>query len=487
MNNTSFRDNSGFVFKHNGEIYRQINTVYKDEYDKFISCGLYEELIKKEMLIPHKEVSLPDINNEKLYKCIKPEQIDYISYPYEWCFSELKEAALLTLNIQKTALKYNMSLKDASAFNIQFKEGKPIFIDTLSFETYKENQPWIAYGQFCRHFLAPLALMSYKDISLNKLLITNIDGIPIELCCKLLPLRAKLKPTIFFHIVLHAISIKKNEIKGHKTNMNRGWGRFFAQNRLKNTCLENIDNESPCQEKLNPKFSKLAMTGLIDSLEDCIKDLKLPELKTEWGDYYTNTNYSKDAFTQKGDIITEFIKKLQPETVCDLGANRGDFSRTVINACPQTRCLSFDIDPAAVEENYKLVKQNREARILPLTLDLTNPTPAIGFANKERCSFTERFTCDTVLALALIHHLAISNNLPFSNIAKYFSTIGKNLIIEFVPKDDSKVQILLSTREDIFQNYTEECFENEFSNYYTIIEKRAITGSKRTIYLMERR
>ena len=468
MNNVSFRDNSGFVFKYNEEIYRQINTVYKDDYEQFMNSGLYDELVSKHMIVSHKEVDTEITGNGNGYKIIKPEQIKFITYPYEWCFSELKDAALLTLEIQKIALKHDMSLKDASAFNIQFKNGKPIFIDTLSFEKYKENAPWIAYGQFCRHFLAPLVLMSYKDVSLNKLLVTNIDGIPLELCCKLLPLRAKFNPANFVHIVLHAISIKKNENQSHNSNMNRG-------------------NERSNQENLNPKFSKLAMSGLIDSLEDCIKNLKLPELKTEWGEYYTNTNYTPDAFYQKEEIVKEFIQTITPETICDLGANRGDFSRTAINACDKTFCLSFDIDPAAVELNYNLIKKNGEDRILPLILDLTNPTPAIGFANKERADFSSRFKCDAVLALALIHHLAISNNLPFENIASFFAKLGEYLIIEFVPKDDSKVQILLSTRKDIFSNYTEEFFEKVFSKTYTILAKKQIRNSKRIIYLMRRK
>ena len=454
MNNVSFRDNSGFVFKHNGEIYRQINKVYKDNYEHLISCGLYDELTKSGFLIPHREVNLSGVNASNLYKYIRPEQINFITYPYEWCFSELKDAALLTLKIQKTALKYNMSLKDASAFNIQFKHGKPVFIDTLSFEKYEEK-PWTAYGQFCRHFLAPLTLMCYTDITLNKLLITNIDGIPLDLCIKLLPVKAKLSTGVLLHIILHNSSVKNNENTG--------------------------------TIKGNTYFSKLAMESLIDSLEGCIKKLKPPDIKTEWGDYYSNTNYSKNSFKEKENIIKEYVKQITPATICDLGANRGDFSRTATLADCVSECISFDIDPLAVEQNYNLVKQQNGHKILPLILDLTNPTPAIGFANEERNNFLSRFKCDTVLALALIHHLAISNNLPFKNIAEFFARMGKYLIIEFVPKNDSKVQILLSSREDIFQNYTQDNFEDIFSEFYTILDKHPLAESERTIYLMRRK
>lgn len=453
MNNTSFRDPSGFVFKHNNTIYRQINEVYKSDYEALMESGLYNDLTYNGLLISHKEVELEIPKTDNYYKTICPEQIDFISYPYEWCFSQLKDAALLTLTIQKIALKYNISLKDASGYNIQFKDGKPVFIDTLSFEQYKEGKPWVAYGQFCRHFLAPLALMSYTDINLNKLLVTNIDGIPLELCKKLLPMKASFNLLIFIHLILHASALKKHE----------------------------------SDTKLKPvKISKKEMETLIDTLITCVNGLKFPSVDTEWKDYYNNTNYTDDAFIQKENIIKNFIQRISPQTVCDLGANRGDFSRCITKDT-SIKCLSFDIDPAAIEKNYLTVKKNNEAQILPLITDLTNPSPAIGFANDERHNFQARFETDAVLALALIHHLSISNNLPFENTASFFKSLGKYLIIEFVPKKDSKVQILLSSREDIFYNYTQENFEKAYQKYYDILDKVDIPNSERTLYLMRRK
>lgn len=453
MNNTSFRDPSGFVFKHNNTIYRQINEVYKSDYEALMESGLYNDLTYNGLLISHKEVELEIPKTDNYYKTICPEQIDFISYPYEWCFSQLKDAALLTLTIQKIALKYNISLKDASGYNIQFKDGKPVFIDTLSFEQYKEGKPWVAYGQFCRHFLAPLALMSYTDINLNKLLVTNIDGIPLELCKKLLPMKASFNLLIFIHLILHASALKKHE----------------------------------SDTKLKPvKISKKEMETLIDTLITCVNGLKFPSVDSEWKDYYNNTNYTDDAFIQKENIIKNFIQRISPQTVCDLGANRGDFSRCITKDT-SIKCLSFDIDPAAIEKNYLTVKKNNEAQILPLITDLTNPSPAIGFANDERHNFQARFETDAVLALALIHHLSISNNLPFENTAGFFKSLGKYLIIEFVPKKDSKVQILLSSREDIFYNYTQENFEKAYQKYYDILDKVDIPNSERTLYLMRRK
>ncbi len=454
MNNTSYKDPSGFVFKRNGEIYRQINKFSSDDYEFFMSSGLYKNLIEKGFIVEHEEVNDVIGNEKNFYKCIKPFQIEYITYPYEWCFSALKDAAVLTLNIQLEALKYSMSLKDASAYNVQFFNGSPIFIDTLSFERYEDGSPWQAYRQFCKHFLAPLALMSYTDVRLNRLLINNIDGIPLDLAKKLLPKRAKFNFGILTHIFLHS------------------------------DCQKQYENNVKALEK-PVKMSKNALIALIENLKDVVSGLKFPKIKTEWGEYYSNTNYTEQSFLEKKSIISDYIEKINPKTVCDLGANRGDFSRIASDKCIQT--LAFDIDEVAVEENYLQMKKLKEFDILPLLQDLTNPSPAIGFANDERASFSSRFKSDSVMALALIHHLSISNNLPFDNTAEFFSELAQYLIIEFVPKEDSKVQILLSTRKDIFPEYNEQCFEAVYSKYYEILEKRNIQSSKRILYLMRRK
>ncbi len=454
MNNTSYKDPAGFVFEFEGQIYRQINLCAAEDYDFLTESGLYKKLTQKGLLVEHQEVSLSKKTACEFYKIIKPAQIKYITYPYEWSFSALKDAALLTLKIQKTALKHKMSLKDASAYNIQFCKGKPVFIDTLSFEKYKPDTPWAAYGQFCRHFLTPLALMSYTDIDLNKLLITNIDGIALETAKKLLPFRAIFNFGILTHIIIHSMSQKAYE-----------------------------NTEKPAFK--TARMSLFEQQALIDSLINTVKSLKFPKIYTQWGDYYKNTNYSEESFQEKKDIILHFINKVEPKSLCDLGSNRGDFSRIASDRNIVT--LAFDIDPVAVEDSYLYMKSNKETNILPLLQDLTNPSPAIGFMNEERKNFSSRFQCDMVMALALIHHLAISNNLPFDNIAKFFSSLGKYLVIEFVPKTDSKVQHLLSSREDIFDNYDKETFESIFDKYFEILETINIKNSKRILYLMRSR
>lgn len=448
---SSFRDPSGFIFYNKGTLLRQINLSYKDDFDHFLSSGLYQALLKDEFIIAHEEVVEGVAMREGGYKIIKPELAPFISYPCEWSFSQLKDAALLTLKIQKKALDFNMFLKDASAYNIQFKNGKPVFIDTLSFEKYKEGEPWIAYKQFCQHFLAPLALMSYLDVRLGQLFRIYIDGIPLDLASSLLPLKTRFVFSLLSHIHLHA-----------KTQ------KYFSDKIVKNNFF----------------LSRQRMLALIDNIEHAVKGLKWEAKNTEWADYYDRTNYSVRGFENKKETVSEFIDIIKPRIVWDLGANNGLFSR--IASKNEIFTVSLDVDPAAVEQNYLLSLAKKDKLLLPLVLDLFNPTPSMGWGHRERMSFVERGPADVVFALALVHHLAISNNLPFSVIAEFFSRIGDSLIIEFVPKDDSQVQRLLSTRKDVFLNYNKESFEKEFSQYFKIQKIRQIEDSKRVLYLMKK-
>lgn len=452
----SFRDPSGFLFTEKDTLYRQVNRLYKEDYDYLNKSGLYKKLVDEGLLVPHKEVRNNLAQTDSAYKILQPTNIPFISYPYEWSFSQLKDAALTTLKIQKIALDHNMSLKDASAFNIQFFEGKPILIDTLSFEKYKEGKPWVAYRQFCQHFLAPLALMSYTDIRLNKLFQLYIDGIPLDLVAKLLPLRTKLKPSLLIHIHLHAASQKR-----------------YANKEIK-------------KESVKKKFGRHSFLGLIDSLEGAIKGLNWKPKGTEWADYYEgNLNYLPTSLKHKADLVKEFLKIADSKSVWDFGANTGFFSRVASDQGIYT--ISSDIDPAAVEVNYKTAKEKQDKNILPLIIDLTNPSPALGWENKERESFLSRGSPDTSLALALVHHLSISNNLPLDYLARFFSGFAKNLIIEFIPKEDSQVKKLLTSREDIFPNYTYKGFETEFGKFFLIKKKTKIKNSKRFLYLMLRK
>ena len=445
----SFRDPSGHLFVRDGVLYRQVNESYRTDYDHLVESGLYDALVGAGMLVAHEGAPVGLANDGGAYKVIQPQRVPFISYPYEWCFSELKDAALLTLDIQKKALDHGMSLKDASAYNVQFVQRRPTMIDTLSFEKYKEGLPWVAYRQFCQHFLAPLALMAYSDVRHGSMLRTYIDGVPLDLASKLLPWRTRLKLGLFMHVHLHA----------------RAQARHAAT-----------------AAKPKGKMSLTALRGLIDGLSSTVRSLKWRRGKTEWGGYYDDTNYSQAAMERKREIVSAFLDRTGAASVWDLGANTGEFSR--IAASKGAATIAFDIDPVAVETNYV---DGGSDDVLPLQLDLTNPSPGVGWANTERMSILERGPADTVMALALIHHLAISNNVPLEHLAEFFAGACQTLIIEFVPKEDSQVQRLLATREDIFPNYDQSGFEAAFAAHFEIEERAEVDGSQRVLYRMTNR
>jgi hypothetical protein len=451
----SFRDPSGFLFTREKVLYRQVNKVYREHYDQLMGSGLYARLVEAGLLVPHEEVGLEPEEPAYAYRVIKPQPLHFISYPYEWCFSQLKDAALATLAIQKMALDDGMVLKDATAYNLQFYQGRPILIDTLSFEIYDEGEPWVAYRQFCQHFLAPLALMAYTDVRLSQLLCVYIDGIPLDLASHLLPGRSRYNLGLATHIHLHAA----------------------AQKRYADKLME--------PKQATRRMGKISFLGLIDSLESTTRKLNWKPAGTEWGDYYraSASHYSPAAFEQKKQLLGQLLERIHPATVWDLGANTGEFSRLVTALGVMT--ISFDIDPAAVEQNYRLMKENKETSMLPLLMDFTNPSPSLGWHNRERQSLLERAPADALLALALVHHLAISNNVPLPMLADYLHDMGHWLVIEWVPKEDSQVQKLLSSRQDIFTGYHQPGFEAAFGEYFTIHERLPIQDSPRLIYLME--
>ncbi|MCX6245739.1 MAG: SAM-dependent methyltransferase [Bacteroidetes bacterium] len=449
---SSFRDPSGFLFMEEGRLLRQVNPVYADDYDFLMGSGLYEKLVENKLMVPHREISGHPGCTQPVYKVIEPETIEFISYPYEWSFSQLKDAALTTLMIQKIALEHGMTLKDSSAYNLQFRNGTPVFIDTLSFEIYHEGTPWAAYGQFCQHFLAPLALMSYTDIRLNQLLKIHLDGIPLDLAGRLLPFKTRLRFSLLMHIHLHAKARKKYEHKGSASKTVR--------------------------------IKRSNLFALIDVLISAVKKLEPGKRDTEWGKYYSFTNYSDSSFSHKRELLEGFLKQTGTRTLWDLGANSGEF--TQVAAQSGIDCIAFDIDPVAVETYYNHIKQEKITNVLPLIMDLTNPSPSTGWNNEERLSFSQRPRPDTILALALVHHLAISNNLPLARIAEFLSGLCQNLIIEFVPKTDSQVRKLLESRKDVFPGYDEENFGKEFSAFFTIIAKERIRDSERILYLMKK-
>ncbi len=442
------------MLRHEGRLLRQVNPIYRAAYDQMMVSGLYEDLTQRGLLVAHREVEPAGIASPDAYKLLEPERIAFVSYPYEWSFSQLRAAALATLAIQQLALKHGMSLKDSSAYNIQFVDTKPVLMDTLSFEPYQEGQPWVAYRQFCQHFLAPLALMSCCDIRLGLLLRDFIDGVPLDLAASLLPWRTCFNFGLLTHLHLHAAAQKR------------------------------YTGKDVSKQQRGARISQQQLTALIESLRSAVRGLTWKPDQTAWADYYQGDSYTRAGAAHKETVVREFLAETGIRSVLDLGANTGRFSRIASGAGIFT--ISADFDPGAVEINFRQAVEEKAANLLPLVIDLTNPSPALGWASAEREAFVERCQVDAVMALALIHHLAIANNVPLPDIAALFARLGEWLIVEFVPKSDPKVQTLLATRQDIFPGYTPEGFEAAFRTQYEIVRAEPIAESDRRLYLMRR-
>jgi len=449
---SSFRDPSGYIFTDNNKIKRLINPIYFNQYNALTTSGFFDNLIKNRLLIGHNEVSKTD--DEII---IEPEQIPFITYPYEWSFNMYKEAALLTLKLQKYSLEHGFSLKDASAFNVTFHKGKAVFIDTLSFDFYIEDSPWRAYKQFITHFIGPLLLARFHGAQQLKLMSNFIDGIPVKMISSMLPFKTKLNPLLYSNIHLLAK-------------------------------LEDKHNEDYKGEAKIASLSKKGQLNIIESLYDYIKKLELKE-QSEWGNYYDKINYTDEAFIKKSVIINSWINAIKPKKIVDIGGNDGTFVRRIDFEIKNA--LVCDIDNNAVDYNYKTMKLNKEQFMLPFVLDVLNPSASIGLNNKERDSFLNRikdFAPDITLALAVIHHMSLSGNVPFRNSAQFFSTFSQYLIIEFPKRNDSWVQRLLKSKgefENHFSFYSIENFEIAYSEFFTITEKTPIVDSDRVMYLLK--
>jgi SAM-dependent methyltransferase len=458
----SYRDPSGFVYRRGGRLLRQVNATFATEWDALVSSGLLADLQDGGLLIGH-EIADHSLAAEpsRAHAVIAPEPLAFVSYPYEWTFGELRDAALLTLEVEARVRAAGFTLKDASAYNVQFRGGRPILIDTLSFERAVAGRPWMAYRQFCQHFLAPLALMAYRDARLGLLLREFVDGLPLDLASRLLPARTRLRFGLLSHLHLHARADRKYD---RATRLAGG----------------SADGSRP-----TPTMSELRRAALNDSLRSAVTKLRWQPVGTEWADYAENTSYGAEAAAAKDRAVDAILRSSKARRVWDLGANTGRFSR--IAAALDKEVVAFDIDPGAAERHYQQVRSDRTERVLPLVMDIANPSPGLGWANVERSGLLERASADVVMALALVHHLAISRNVPLPAIAELFAGLAPEAIVEFVPKADPMVQFLLSSREDVFADYTLEGFRAAMASAFDTLSELPLDDSPRIMFHLRRR
>ena len=450
----SFRDPAGFVFEQDGVLYREVDRSFADTWDAVVDSGLYEALHQRGLLVHHEVVDTA-IGTERAHVVLRPERLPVVSFPYEWSPGQLRDAALLTLEVQSVALEHGMILRDASAYNVQLRRGRAVFIDTLSFEPWEEGTPWVAYSQFCDHFLGPLALQTKVDHRLRRLLVADVGGVPTDLVAQLLPGRTKLRPALLMHLHLQ--------------------GRSRA----------NAREVDPDAEQRTATFSRNAMVGLVRGLRKAVESLTWDGAGTTWSDYdETADHYDDQARAVKEQAVRDAVATVEPDLVWDLGANTGRFAS--IAAESGATAVAWDLDAGAVERAWQRVSASSPATgdVIPLVQDLANPSPALGWAHGERPSLADRGPVDLVFALALIHHLAIGNNVPLADVIARLAGFGDHLLVEWVPKDDPKVRVLLATREDVFTTYTRDDFDAACDAAGTVVSRTPVPGTGRELVLL---
>ena len=457
----SFRDPSGYVFRHDGVLYRAIQPAAAPDWTAFQERGLAASLIEDGLLVSHEPAATDLAPLPGAVSVIQPRELPLISYPYEWAFSQLREAALVTLEAQARALTFGMRLRDASAYNVQFDRGRPVLIDSLSFEMADWAEPWPAYRQFCQHFLAPLALMAHRDLRCGLMLRDFIDGLPLDLAAGLLPVRTRLGG-LLPHIHLHAA----------------------ADRRARGAELRRASEPARAPASAR-KMTLVRHEALVDSLRRAVEGLRLEPGGGHWLTYTRETSYTPEGAESKRQIVERMLAAAGGSVVWDLGANVGTYSD--LAAGSGRLVIAFDQDPSVVELHWRNLSPEARASVLPLVMDLANPSPALGWAHHERRSLLERGPADVAMALALVHHLAIGNNVPLPRIAEVLAQAGRRVVVEFVPREDPMVGQLLASRRDIFTDYTLPAFRAAFGQAFVTLDEAPVADSLRTLFLLERR
>ena len=443
------------------QVYRYFSCEHAAEFTALLETGLLDSFVKSGAVIETKPIGKEEAG--ELYSVapniglvVEHPRIPFISYVYEWPFEMLRAAAIRHMEILQVALEKDFILKDATPYNIQFMGPSPLLIDVGSFERYEEGLPWIGYSQFCRTFLNPLLLQSITGVPFQMWMRSSLEGIdPVHLN-SLLPLRHKLRKNVFIDVVLQA------------------WlSRRFSSRRSHSPSL---------RERPIPKG---VITGLVNRLKKSVAGLKRRgKAHSHWLDYEEHCHYEAEALQHKDRFVEEALARAKPEMVWDLGCNVGRYS--VMASRYADYVVAMDSDEAAVGALYERVR-GQFTNVLPLTVDLMNPSPSQGWAQKERRALGDRGTANFALCLALVHHLAISGNVPLSKIVEWLSTIAEAGVAEFVPKSDPMVQTLLRTRQDVYSGYTQATFEEALSEHFEITDIARLSKSERVLYLFRRK
>jgi SAM-dependent methyltransferase len=455
----SFRDREGRVYRCGERILRGLSErslgYFHDLGEtRFFRAALSAGRVVGTRQVELDQVPLPAEARGQWAGFLEHDRVPVISYPYEWSFSMLKAAALLQLDLLAAALEEDWTLKDSTPYNVQFVDGRPVFIDIPSFEPLAPGEPWVGRRQFCELYLFPLMLQAYKDIPFQPFLRSSIDGVSLHTANGIFGLRDRLRPGVLGNVWLQA-----------KLDRRLGSTRADVRSDLKAA-----------------GFNKELIRANVRKLHKLVSRLQWRQGQSEWGDYRHFHNYSESDHAAKEDFIRQAVQTSQVSTVWDIGCNTGQFSKVAAAHCD--RVVATDIDHLAIERLF--LDPERPDNVLPLLQNVADPSPDWGWRNRERLALDSRSRPDLVLCLALIHHVVITANVPLAEFIEWLAGLAPRLVIEYVSREDDKVQTLLRNKEDRYWDYHRDYLEEQLGKYFTIEQHASLREGARTLYSCRR-
>jgi precorrin-6B methylase 2 len=456
----SFRDRHGRVFYVDGGVYRGLSAKALADWESLSQTDFFGramargDIITTQPVNPDRIASTPS-DAGTWAGVLKHDTVPFVSYPYEWSFSMLRDAARLHLRLLAEALDEDFTLKDASAYNVQWLGAAPVFIDIPSFERRPPGHPWAGYRQFCQLFLFSFVLHAYKGVSFRPWLRGQIDGIEPHTMAGLFTGRFHFKPGVLTHIALQAkLQAKTGDTKRNvKADLERAG------------------------------FNKAMIQANVNRLRRLVDRLTWRQSKSEWSHYTELDHYSDADKSAKDDFVYRAVATRHWASVWDIGANTGEFSRIAANHADYV--VAMDADELAVERMYLSLRERQASRILPLVVDLADASPALGWRGMERKSLTQRQAPQLTMCLALIHHIVIGANIPLPEFVDWLAELNSALIIEFIGKQDPMAQQLLRNKDDVYEDYDETIFEDSLNRAYTIADKQTLGNGNRTLYFAQ--
>ena len=454
----SFRDRTGRVFTCDGAVYRGLGPEALVNWQTLVEKRFFRQFTEAGKLVETEQVdgfqvAHPD-QDQPWAGILKHRLIPFISYAYEWSFGMLRDAALLQLELLNAALSEGMIVKDASPYNVQWHGSRPVFIDIPSFVPHTPGAAWVAYRQFCQLFLYPLLLQAYRNIPFQPWLRGSIEGIEPQHCWNLMSARDVFRPGVLMHVFMHA----------------RMAARHANTDRVRNV------KQGLRQAGVDTQMIQANVSGLMR----IVQRLHWRQALSEWSNYAADNSYSPADQQVKEVFVRQVAALRRRRLVWDLGANTGAYSR--IAASHADYVVALERDPLCVERFYQDLKREGNGTILPLVLDLADPSVNRGWRGLERRAITNRAQPDLVLCLALIHHLVIGSNVPLSDLVQWLAGLNCEVVIEFVTRNDPMAQRMLRRKDDAYPEYHEANFERCLENHFTIVKRTALSAGIRILY-----